>query len=100
MFRSITHFAVAVAFMFVAAGCQTMTGETAGENLSDTGITTQVKSRLAADRLGNVSVETVKGTVYLTGVVKSEDEKRRAGEQARTAEKVKEVVNNLQVRPQ
>ena len=67
MFRSITNFAVAVAFIFVAAGCQT----TPGENLSDTGITTQVKTRLAADGLTGVGVETVRGTVYLTGVVKT-----------------------------
>ena len=96
MFRSITNFAVAVAFIFVAAGCQT----TPGENLSDTGITTQVKTRLAADGLSGVGVETVRGTVYLTGVVKSAEDKRRAGENARTAESVIEVVNNLQIRTQ
>ena len=101
MFRKMTHFAAAVLFIFVAYGCQSTTGETAGETLSDAGITTQVKSRLAADRagtLGQVSVETVRKTVYLTGVVPTADDKRRAGEQARTAEGVKEVVNNLQVR--
>lgn len=103
MFRTMTHFAVAVLFVFVAAGCQSTTGETAGEHLSDAGITAQVKSRLAADRGGTltqVSVETVRKTVYLTGVVPTADDKRRAGESARTAEGVKEVVNNLQVRGQ
>jgi hyperosmotically inducible protein len=103
MFRSLTHFAVAVAFIFVAAGCQSVTGETAGEQLSDAGITSAVKSKLAADRAGTltqVEVDTVTKTVYLTGVVPSAEDKRRAGEVARSASGVKEVVNNLKVRGQ
>ena len=103
MFRSITRFAVAVLFIFVAAGCQSMTGETAGENLSDTGITSAVKSKLAADRAGTltqVGVETTRGSVQLSGVVPTADDKRRAGEVARSADGVKEVINNLQVRGQ
>jgi hyperosmotically inducible protein len=103
MVRALSHFAIAVAFIFVAAGCQSTTGETAGEQVSDAGITTAVKSKLAADRAGTltqVSVETVRKTVYLTGVVPSSEDKRRAGEQARSVDNVKEVVNNLQIRGQ
>jgi hyperosmotically inducible periplasmic protein len=103
MFRTMTHFAVAVLFVFVAAGCQSTTGETAGEQLSDAGITSAVKTKLTAERAGNltqVGVETVRKTVYLTGVVPSAEDKRRAGEVARSADGVKEVVNNLQVRAQ
>ncbi len=103
MFRTITHFAVAALFVFVAAGCQSMTGETTGEQLNDTGITSSVKTKLAAERAGTLSqvtVETVRNTVYLTGVVPSAEDKRRAGEVARSADGVKEVVNNLQVRGQ
>ena len=101
MFRAINHFAVALLFIFVAAGCQSTTGQTAGETMSDAGITTAVKSKLAGDRAGTltqVSVETVRSTVYLTGVVPTAEDKRRAGEVARSAEGAKEVVNNLQVR--
>jgi hyperosmotically inducible periplasmic protein len=97
---------VLVLFVFVAAvavGCQKMTGETAGENVSDSGITSAVKAKLAGDRVGTltqVGVETVRRTVYLTGVVPTADDKRRAGEIARNADGVKEVVNNLQIKAQ
>ncbi len=103
MFRSLTHFAVAVIFMFVAAGCQSMTGETTAEHLTDTGITSAVKTKMAAERAGTlteVNVKTVDKTVHLTGIVRSAEDKRRATEVARGVEGVKEVKNNLEVRPQ
>ena len=103
MVRAINQIAILVLFVFLAAACQSMTGETAGENVSDTSITSAVKAKLAGDRVGTltqVGVETVRNTVYLTGVVPTADDKRRAGEIARNVDGVKEVVNNLQIRPQ
>jgi osmotically-inducible protein OsmY len=106
MNRAANLLGVFVLFAFVAVlavGCQKMTGETAGENVSDTSITSAVKAKLAGDRVGTltqVGVETVKRTVYLTGVVPTADDKRRAGEMARNVENVKEVVNNLQIKGQ
>jgi osmotically-inducible protein OsmY len=103
MNRAVSYLGVFVLFVFVAVGCQSMTGETAGENVSDSSITSAVKAKLAGDRVGTltqVSVETVRKTVYLTGVVPTAEDKRRAGEIARNVDGAKEVVNNLQVRAQ
>ncbi|TLY37684.1 MAG: BON domain-containing protein [Nitrospirae bacterium] len=91
---------VAMVVGVLATGCQTMTGETAGQNVTDTGITTAVKSKLAGDRmgtLGRVSVKTVRETVYLTGVVPTAAEKARAERLAKEVDGVKKVQNNLQV---
>ena len=78
-----------------------MTGETAGENVSDASITSAVKAKLAGERMGTltqVNVETVRNTVYLTGVVPTADDKARATEISRGVNGVKDVVNNLQIR--
>jgi hyperosmotically inducible periplasmic protein len=103
MNRAVNLLGVFVLFVFVVVGCKSMTGETAKENVSDTSITSAVKAKLTGDRIGNltqVGVETVRKTVYLTGVVPTAEDKRRAGEIARNVDGVKEVVNNLQVRGQ
>lgn len=83
------------------AGCQSMTGETAGQNIDDSAITAGVKTNLAKERLGSltkIEVDTVRGTVYLTGVVETNDYKERAGQIARDTKGVQKVVNNLQIR--
>ena len=98
----ITACAVAAIVAFTLAGCQSMTGETAGENIDDTTITTAVKAKLAgkkASTLTKVGVETNLRTVHLTGVVTSEDLRQRAAELARSVKGVREVKNNIQVRP-
>ena len=59
--------------------------------------------QLAGERMGTltqVNVETVRNTVYLTGVVPTADDKKRAADLARGVNGVKDVVNNLQIRPQ
>ena len=101
MTRVLSSVFVVVVWMFLAAGCQSMTGETAGENVNDASITSAVKAKLAGERLGTltqVGVETVKNTVYLTGVVPTADDKRRAEDLAKQVNGVSKVVNNLQVR--
>jgi hyperosmotically inducible protein len=101
MTRVFNHFLVLALFMFLAAGCQSTTGETASEQVSDASITTAVKAKLAGERmntLARVDVDTVRSTVYLTGVVPTVEEKNRAGEVARGVKGVTNVVNNLQVR--
>lgn len=89
--------------LFAATGCKTMTGSSAGHNLDDAAITTSVKSHLATkDRIGTlarVNVTTVENTVYLSGVLPTEDEKIKAEEIARNVEGVKKVANNIEVRP-
>jgi osmotically-inducible protein OsmY len=94
--------AVLITVLMLAAGCQSMTGKTAGTNVDDTAITASVKAKLVADRptnLTRVDVDTNHGTVYLNGSVESPEQKARAEQLAWQAGGVKSVVNNLQVVP-
>jgi osmotically-inducible protein OsmY len=83
-----------------AAGCQAMTGQTAGQNDDDSVLTSSVKTKLAGDKLSSltrVDVDTTNGIVYLNDVVESSDQKARAQELASQVSGVNKVVNNLQV---
>jgi len=85
---------------WVLSGCQAVTGETLGQNIDDTTITTTVKSKLAAEKgstLTRVSVDTNRGVVQLSGVVASPADKALAERVARGVGGVRNVVNNLQV---
>lgn len=91
---------VALVVVSVLAGCQSMTGKTAGQNVDDASITASVKSKLVADKTSNltrVDVDTNNGTVYLNGTVDNAEQKTRAEQLAWQASGVKNVVNNLQV---
>lgn len=93
-------FAVVVAVLTLAVGCQSMTGKSAGTVVDDTSITASVKSKLVADKPANltrVDVDTNNGTVYLNGVVDTPEQRTRAEQLAGQAKGVKAVVNNLQV---
>jgi len=84
-------------------GCQSVTGKTAGENVTDASISTAVQSKLTGDRVSNftrVDVDTERGIVNLSGVVQSAEQKARASELARQVNGVKRVNNNLQVQDQ
>jgi hypothetical protein len=79
--RRIKKIGAALVASFVLSGCQALTGRTAGRNLDDLTITTSVKARLVADKISNltrIDVDTVNAVVSLTGLVESEEEKRRA----------------------
>ncbi|HSQ04874.1 MAG TPA: BON domain-containing protein [Burkholderiales bacterium] len=81
--------------------CTAMTGESAGRNIDDANITAAVKAKLAmehATTLTSIDVDTVKGTVYLTGTVPDFAAKQKAGEIAYNVSGVNRVVNNLQAR--
>jgi hyperosmotically inducible periplasmic protein len=96
-FRNLTAM---LALIFVLSGCQALTGQTLGETVDDTTITTTVKARLAAEKgttLTRVGVETTRGVVQLTGVVQTAAERSQAERIARGVGGVKDVVNNLQV---
>ena len=97
VFRSML---VLVMLMAVTAGCTSMTGKSAGQNVDDATITASVKTKLAAEKpatLTKVDVDTNKGTVYLTGNVANATIKGRATEIARQVAGVREVVNNLKI---
>jgi osmotically-inducible protein OsmY len=102
MRRSFVAIFSAIALTWVLSGCQTLTGETFGEHIDDTTITTTVKAKLAQEKgttLTRIQVDTDRGVVQLTGVVQSPAERSRAEQIARGVGGVKSVVNNLQVRP-
>jgi len=82
---------------FVACG-STSKQESTGEYVDDTVITTKVKSLLAADdflKSFEISVETYKGTVQLSGFVDSQKAVDKAVEIARSVKGVNSVKNNL-----
>jgi hyperosmotically inducible protein len=88
------------AALTVTTGCETMTGKSAGTGVSDASITAKVQGKLTTDRVSNFSridVDTDRGVVNLSGVVRSAEEKARAAELARQVEGVKRVNNNLQI---
>lgn len=91
-----------VMVQFFLGGCVALTGETAGENVDDTVLTSEIKVKLTDERLVNltrVSVKTERGVVYLTGFVGTPEERNRAVQIAQNVKGVREVVNNLEVRP-
>lgn len=102
MVRSLSGLVVVIAMMGLV-GCQSMTGKTAGQNVSDASISTAVQTKLTTDRMSNftrVDVDTERGVVNLSGVVQSSEQKARASELARQVDGVKRVNNNLQVQDQ
>jgi osmotically-inducible protein OsmY len=88
------------ALIFMLGGCQAITGQTLGENIDDTTITTTVKTKLAAEKgstLTRVGVDTNRGVVQLSGVVSSAADRALAERVARGVGGVKNVINNLQI---
>lgn len=72
-----------------------------GEYVDDSVITTKVKSQLAGDdflKSFEISVETYKGVVQLSGFVDTQLAVNRAGEIARGIQGVSSVKNNLNVK--
>ena len=85
------------------SGCAVQRGqETMGAYVDDATITTQVKSRFVESKevdAGAISVETMKGTVMLSGFAKSVLEKNSAERIARGVSGVRAVKNEVSVRP-
>jgi len=86
-----------------STGCAVSRGqESVGAYVDDAGITTKVKAQLLdnKDVSGtSISVETLKGTVLLSGFAKNMTEKNTAERIARNVKGVKEVKNEITVRP-
>jgi hyperosmotically inducible protein len=89
--------------LLASAGCAVTSGQsTMGQYVDDATITTRVKARFANDPQVNamrVNVETLNGTVQLSGFALSEAERERAGQIARAVPDVKDVRNNIVVQP-
>jgi len=100
-----TQLAIATTAIVLLAttGCAVQRGqETVGAFVDDSGITTLVKSRFVNSKevdASAISVETMKGTVMLSGFAKNYAEKSMAGSIARDVKGVTEVRNEIVVRP-
>lgn len=102
-------YARAIAFAMLAGATIVSTGcsvarqqQTVGSYVDDAGITTAVKAKMAEDKgvsAAAISVETLNGTVQLSGFAKSQAEKDRAESIARTTKNVRGVRNSIVVRP-
>ena len=91
----------ASALVICLCGCTEMAGERSTRKVDDATITAAVKSKLAVDHaapLTSVDVDTVRGTVYLTGSVPDGAAKLRAQEIAQQVDGVKNVVNDLKTK--
>lgn len=94
----------AMAFALITtSGCAVGRGqESLGAYVDDAGITTLVKARMAESKLvsaSSISVETLNGTVMLSGFAKSSTEKNAAENIARNVNNVKLVKNEIAIRP-
>ena len=94
--------ALLAAAALAMTGCAVTRGqETVGAYIDDTTITTQIKARMVDDKsvdAASISVETLKGTVQLSGFAKSAEEKERAEAIARRVNGVKAVQNSIAIR--
>ena len=94
---------VAAIALITATGCAVTRGqETVGAYVDDTTITTQVKSRFIENKdvdASSIRVETLNGTVMLSGFAKDSTEKQTAESIARKVNGVKSVKNEIAVRP-
>ena len=104
MIRKTTWATLAASLVLVlASGCAVTRGqESVGAYIDDVGITTLVKSRFFEDKDvagSSISVETLKGTVMLSGFAKSALERNKAETIARGVKGVTSVRNEIAVRP-
>ena len=101
--RATLAMATAALIVISATGCAVSRGqESMGAYVDDAGITTLVKARMAESKLvsaTSISVETLNGTVMLSGFAKNSTEKSEAERIARGVNNVKLVKNEIAVRP-
>jgi hyperosmotically inducible periplasmic protein len=91
------------ATLIALSGCAVTRGqETVGAYVDDTAITTSIKARFVDDRnvdAASIKVETLNGTVLLSGFAKSGTERNTAEVIARNVSGVRSVRNEIAVRP-
>lgn len=88
---------------FAYSGCAVTDRQTTvGQAVDDGAISARVKARMAQDpnvSAMRIEVETLNGVVQLAGFATSQAEKERAASLARDVPNVREVRNNIIVRP-
>ena len=94
---------IAVIALVTASGCAVHRGqETVGAYVDDTAITTSVKARYVDNKevdASSIKVETLNGTVMLSGFAKDGTERMTAENIAMKVNGVKNVKNAIVVRP-
>ena len=95
--------AITTVALLSASGCAVTRGqESVGAYVDDAGITTAIKSRYVENKAvdaASIGVETLNGTVMLSGFAKTAAEKSTAERIARGVNGVKAVRNEIAVRP-
>jgi osmotically-inducible protein OsmY len=95
--------AFATLVLITASGCAVTRGqETVGAYVDDAAITTSVKARYVDNKdvdASSIRVETLNGTVMLSGFAKNSTEKATAETIAMNVKGVKSVRNEIAVRP-
>lgn len=92
----------AIAATTVVGCAVTREQSTVGEYVDDATITTQVKAKFADDKTVSamaISVETLRGTVQLSGFAKTAAERSQAEAIASRVKGVKAIQNNIVIRP-
>lgn len=101
--RQALAIAISAIVLLTATGCAVQRGqETVGAYIDDTGITTLVKTRFVENKqvdAASIKVETLNGTVMLSGFAKNGAERNTAEAIARAVKGVVSVKNEIAVRP-
>lgn len=94
--------AIAITAIYCTGCAVVRDQQTVGSYVDDATITTQVKARFAEDPKVSamaIQVETLKGTVQLSGFAKSSSERSSAETITKSVPGVKRVINDITVRP-
>jgi Cu/Ag efflux protein CusF len=97
-----TSLGIAILALILTAGLGIAAAQsrTVGQTIDDTVMTTEIKTKLAADKLSNltkIGVSTKNGVVTLSGTVDSLERQERAAQIAGSVKGVRGVVNTIQV---
>ena len=100
--KRVFQFLFSTVLLSVVLGCAgNAHKESTGEYVDDSWITSKVKAAFVKDKTltaSEINVDTVKGTVHLTGVVKDPGDASHAAEVTRDIKGVMSVNNDIQVR--
>jgi osmotically-inducible protein OsmY len=95
--------AMTAVVLLTTPGCAVTRGqETTGAYIDDAALTTRIKARFVENKqvdAASIKVETLNGTVMLSGFAKSTTERNTAEAIARGVNGVKSVRNEIAVRP-
>jgi hyperosmotically inducible protein len=101
--RTLLAMTVTALALVTVTGCAVTRGqETIGAYVDDSTITARIKARFVENPqvdAAAISVETLNGTVMLSGFAKNATERTMAGDIARGVNGVKAVKNEIAVRP-